>query len=175
MEAINNMNRNTNSNKPKNNNLDNLPKNTEEFDANVLVELQKRKQLHYHIYIVRNHYQKLLPNFIKPKNTFASAKFRDKFNTTTPKHEKEMRRKQCIDKKKREIHILDKTRRNCLVELEGYEQAIQNIINSLYFNNEQQQIPSQNIPDLKYELYHSVRYITQFLYHSVFISVCSYY
>lgn len=77
--------------------------------------------------------------------------------------------------KRREIHILDETRRNCLVELEGYEQAIQNIINSLYFNNEQQQIPSQNIPDLKYELYHSVRYITQFLYHSVFISVCSYY
>ena len=46
IEAINNMNRNTNSNKPKNNNLDNLPKNTEEFDANVQVELQKRKQLH---------------------------------------------------------------------------------------------------------------------------------
>ena len=45
IEAINNMNRNTNSNVPRNdNNLDTLPRTTEEFDANVQVELQKRKR-----------------------------------------------------------------------------------------------------------------------------------
>ena len=41
---------------------------------------------------------------------------------------------------KREIDILDERRRNWLVELEHYEQAIHNIINSLNFNNEQQQL-----------------------------------
>ena len=41
---------------------------------------------------------------------------------------------------KREIDILDERRRNCLVELEQYEQAIHSIINSLNFNNEQQQL-----------------------------------
>ena len=41
---------------------------------------------------------------------------------------------------KREIDILDKRRRNWLVELEHYEQAIHNIINSLNFNSEQQQL-----------------------------------
>ena len=40
---------------------------------------------------------------------------------------------------KRVIYILDERRRNWLVELEQYEQAIQNIIYSLNFNNEQQQ------------------------------------
>ena len=41
---------------------------------------------------------------------------------------------------KREIDILDERRRNWLVELEQYEQAIHSIINSLNFNNEQQQL-----------------------------------
>ena len=51
MEAIDSINRNTNTNIPRNdNNLDTLPRSTEEFDANVQVELQKRKRLHYQIY-----------------------------------------------------------------------------------------------------------------------------
>ena len=41
---------------------------------------------------------------------------------------------------KREIEILDRRRRNWLVELEQYEQAIHNIINLLNFNNEQQDL-----------------------------------
>ena len=41
---------------------------------------------------------------------------------------------------KREIGILDERRKNWLVELEHYEQVIHNIINSLNFNNEQQQL-----------------------------------
>ena len=41
---------------------------------------------------------------------------------------------------KREIDILDERRRNWLAELEKYEQTIQNIINSLNFNNEQQRL-----------------------------------
>ena len=41
---------------------------------------------------------------------------------------------------KREIDILDERRRNWLVELEQYEQAMHNIINSLNFKNEQQQL-----------------------------------
>ena len=41
---------------------------------------------------------------------------------------------------KREIDILDRRRRNWLVELEQYEQAIHNIINLLNFNNEQQDL-----------------------------------
>ena len=41
---------------------------------------------------------------------------------------------------KREIDILNETRRNWLAELEQYEQTIQNIINSLNFNNEQQRL-----------------------------------
>ena len=41
---------------------------------------------------------------------------------------------------KRGIDILDERRRNWLVELEEYEQAIHSIINSLNFNNEQQQL-----------------------------------
>ena len=41
------MNTNTNSNMPKNDkNLDTLPKTTEDCDANVQVELQKRDRLH---------------------------------------------------------------------------------------------------------------------------------
>ena len=39
---------------------------------------------------------------------------------------------------KREIDILDERRRYWLNELQQYEQAIKNIINSLNFNNEQQ-------------------------------------
>ena len=42
---------------------------------------------------------------------------------------------------KRGIDVLDRRRRNWLVELESYQQTIQNIINSLNFNNEQQQLP----------------------------------
>ena len=41
---------------------------------------------------------------------------------------------------KREIDILDRRRRNWLVELEQYEQAIHNITNLLNFNNEQQHL-----------------------------------
>ena len=40
----------------------------------------------------------------------------------------------------KEIVILDERRRNWLVQLEHYEQAIHNIINSLNFNNEQRQL-----------------------------------
>ena len=51
IETISNMNRNTYINIPRNdNNLDTLPRTKEEFDANVQVELQKRKRLHYQIY-----------------------------------------------------------------------------------------------------------------------------
>ena len=74
------------------------------------------------------------------ENPFVPAKFRAKVNTTTPEYEKEIKRKQSIDSMKREIHILDERRRNWLVELEHYEQAIHYIINSLNFNNEQQQL-----------------------------------
>ena len=66
--------------------------------------------------------------------------FRAKVNTTTPEYEKEIRRKQSIDTMKTKIDILDERRRNQLVVLEQYEQALQNIINSLNFNNEQQQL-----------------------------------
>ena len=134
VEAINNMNRNTNSNVPRNdNNLNTLPRTTEEFD----IELQKSKRLHYQIYRVQSlasYYQSLLNH----ENLFVPAKFRAKVNTTTPEYEKEIRRKQSIDTMKREIDILGERRRNWLVELEHYEQAIHNIINSLDFNNEQQ-------------------------------------
>ena len=51
IEATNNMNRTRNSCMPRNdNNLDALPKTTKEFDANVQVELKKRKRLYYQIY-----------------------------------------------------------------------------------------------------------------------------
>ena len=134
------MNRNTNTNIPRNNsNLGTLPITTEEFDANVQVELQKRKRLHYQIYRAQSlssYYQSLLNH----ENPFLPAKFRAKVNTTTPKYEKEIGRKQSIDTMKRDIDILDERRRNWLVELEQYEQAIQNIIYSLNFNNEQQHL-----------------------------------
>ena len=81
------MNRNTNSNIPRNdNNLDTLPGTTEKFDANVQVELQKRKTLHYQIYQAQSlstSYQSLLNH----ENPFVPAKFRPKGNTTTPKYE----------------------------------------------------------------------------------------
>ena len=140
IEVISNMNRNTNINIPRNdNNLDTLPKTNEEFDANVQIELQKRKRLHYQIYRAQSlssYYQSLLNH----ENPFVPAKFRAKVNITTPEYEKEIRRKQSIDTMKREIDILDERRRNWLVELEQYEQAIHSIINSLNFNNEQQQL-----------------------------------
>ena len=45
------MNRNTNTDISRNgNNLDTLLRNTEKFDANVQIDLQKRKRLHYQIY-----------------------------------------------------------------------------------------------------------------------------
>lgn len=51
IEAIDNINRSTNNNIPRNdNNLDTLPKTAEKFDASVQVELQKRKRLHCQIY-----------------------------------------------------------------------------------------------------------------------------
>ena len=76
---------------------------------------------------------------INHENPFVPAKFRAKVNTTTPEYEKEIRCKQSIDTMKREIDILDERRRNWLVELEQYKQAIQNI-NSLNFNNKQQEL-----------------------------------
>ena len=140
IEAIDSTNRNTNTNIPRNdNNLDTLSRSTEEFDANVQVELQKRKRLHYQIYWAQSlssYYQSLLNH----GNPFVPPKFRAKVNTGTPEYEKEIRRKQSIDTMKREIDILDERRRNWLVELEQYEQAIHSIINSLNFNNEQQQL-----------------------------------
>ena len=97
IEAINNMNRNTNSNVPRNDsNLSTLPRTTGEFDANVQVQLQKRKRLHYQIYRAQSlssYYQSLLNH----ENPFVPAKFRAKVNTTTPEYEKEIRRKQSID------------------------------------------------------------------------------
>ena len=136
IEAINNMNRNTNSNIPRNvNNLDTLPRTTEEFDANIQVELQKRKRLPYQIYraqLLSSYYQSLLNH----ENPFVPAKFRAKFNTKTPEYEKETRRKKSIDTLKTITDILDERRRNSLVGLEHCEQAIHNIINSLTFNNE---------------------------------------
>ena len=81
IQAINNMNRNTNTDIPRNdNNLDTLRRPTEEFDANIQVELQKRKRLHYQIYRVQSlssYSQSLLNN----ENPFVPAKFRTKFNT----------------------------------------------------------------------------------------------
>ena len=51
IETISNMNKNTNINIPRNdNNLYTLPRTKEEFYANVQVELQKLKRLHYQIY-----------------------------------------------------------------------------------------------------------------------------
>ena len=41
---------------------------------------------------------------------------------------------------KREIDILDERKRNWLVELKKYEQAIHNIISLLKYNNKQQQL-----------------------------------
>ena len=128
IEAINNVNRTTNSNVPRNDkNLDTLSRNTEEFDADVQVELQKRKKLHCQIYRAQSlssYYQSLLNH----ENPFVPAKFIAKVNTTTPEYEKEIRRKQSIETTKREIDILDERRRNWLVELEHYEQAIHNIV-----------------------------------------------
>ena len=91
------MNRNTNTNIPRNNsNLGTLPITIEEFDANVQVKLEKRKRLHYQIYrpqSLSSYYQSLLNH----ENSFVPAKFRAKVNTTTPEWEKEIRRKQSID------------------------------------------------------------------------------
>ena len=61
IEVISNMNRNTNINIPRNdNNMDTFPKTNEEFDANVQIELQKRKRLYYQIYREPNHYQAII-------------------------------------------------------------------------------------------------------------------
>ena len=48
--------------------------------------------------------------------------------------------KQSIDTMEKEIDILDERRRNWVVELDYYEQAIHNITNSLNFNHKQQQL-----------------------------------
>ena len=69
-----------------------------------------------------------------------AAKFRAKVNTATSEYEKEIRRKQSIDTMKRYIDILDERRRNWFLELEQYQQAIHNIMNSLNFNNKKQQL-----------------------------------
>ena len=81
IQAIHNINRNANTDIPRNdNNFDTLRRTTEEFDANIQVELQKRKRLHYQIYreqSLSSYYQSLLNN----ENPFVPAKFRTKFNT----------------------------------------------------------------------------------------------
>ena len=62
IEAINNMNRNTNSNIPrKDNNLNTLPRTTEEFDANVQVGLLngKRHNQIYRAQSLSSYYQSL--------------------------------------------------------------------------------------------------------------------
>ena len=142
------MNRNTNISRPRNDkNLDTFPKTNEEFDANVQIELQKRKRLHYQIYRAQSlssYYQSLLNH----ENPFVAAKFRAKVNIAIPEYEKEIRRKQFIDTMKREIDILDERRRNWLVELEQYEPAIHSIINSLNFNSEQQQLLQVKYKDI---------------------------
>ena len=108
IEAISNMNRNTNIDIPRNdNNLRTLPRSKEEFDSSVQLESQKRKRLHYQIYrapSLSSYYQSLL----KYKNPFVPAKFRAKVNITTPEYETETRRKHSTDTMKREIEILDK-------------------------------------------------------------------
>ena len=140
IESISNMNRNTNGKIPRNdNNLDTIPRTKNEFVSNVQVKLQKRKRLYYQIYrpqFLSSYYESLLNH----ENPFVPAKQRPKVNITTPEYGKEIRRKQSIDTMKREIDILYERRRNWLVELEQYEQAIHSIIISLNFNNEQQQL-----------------------------------
>ena len=93
--------------------------------------------MHFQIYRAQSlssYYQSLLSH----ENPFVHANLRAKVNTATPKYEKEIRRKQSIDTMKREIDILDERRRYWLNELQQYELAIKNIINSLNSNNEQQ-------------------------------------
>ena len=86
IEALNNLNRNTNTNVPRNNSsLGTLPITTEEFDANVQVELQRRKRLHYQIYqaqLLSSYCQSLLNH----KNPFVPVKFRARVNTTTSEY-----------------------------------------------------------------------------------------
>ena len=48
---------------------------------------------------------------------------------------------------KRDIDILDERRRNWFLELEQYQQAIHNVMNSLNFNNKQQQLLQVNYKD----------------------------
>ena len=107
IEAVNNINRNTNTNIPRNNNnLDTLPRTTEESDAITQVELQKRKRLHnqiYHAQSLSSYYQSLLNH----KNSFVPAKFRAEVNTTTSEYEKEIRSKQSIGTMKRKNDILE--------------------------------------------------------------------
>ena len=93
--------------------------------------------MHFQIYRAQSlssYYQSLLSH----ENPLVHANLRAKVNTTTPEYEKEIRRKQSIDTMKREIDILDERRRYWLNELQQYELAIKNSINSLNFNNEQQ-------------------------------------
>ena len=93
--------------------------------------------MHFQIYRAQSlssYYHSLLSH----ENPLVHANLRAKVNTTTPEYEKEIRRKQSIDTLKREIDILDERRRYWLNELQQYELAIKNSINSLNFNNEQQ-------------------------------------
>ena len=84
--------------------------------------------MHYQIYRAQS-LSSYCQSLLNHENPFVPAKFRAKVNTATSEYEKEMRRKQSTDTMKREVDILDERRRNWLVELEQYEQAIQNIIN----------------------------------------------
>ena len=95
--------------------------------------------MHYQIYRAQS-LSSYCQSLLNHENPFVPAKFRAKVNTATSEYEKEIRRKQSTDTMKREVDILDERRRNWLVELEQYEQAIHSIINSLNFNNEQQQL-----------------------------------
>ena len=56
------------------NNLDTLPKITEELDANVQVELKKRKRMHYQIYITHSLSRYNQPISIKPRKTIFTCK-----------------------------------------------------------------------------------------------------
>ena len=97
---------------------------------------KKHKLLHYQIYQAKSlssYYQSLLNH----ENSFVPATFK---GNTTPKYEKEISHKQSVDTMKRETGFLDERRRNWLVELENYKQAIHDIINLLNLNKEQQQL-----------------------------------
>lgn len=80
IEAINTMNRNTNTDISRNgNNLDTLLRNTEKFDAKVQIDLQKRKRLHYQIYWTQS-LSSFYKSLLNHENPFVPAKYRAKIN-----------------------------------------------------------------------------------------------